>query len=124
MWEKKRKVFGHVVQAPQVWNQLDINAFFLRKKQHRNDKIGRYNTWFVAQGFLQILKNDFDETYSPIMVASNFRYLISFVVHERISLHMLDIVANISISFDSEIYMKLLKIFNSSETHNFGYWKD
>lgn len=68
----------------------------------------RYKAQLVAQGFSQRFGIDFDETYSPVIDASTFRYLISLVTHEGFNLHMMNVVtAYLYDSLDSEIYMKL-----------------
>lgn len=68
----------------------------------------RYKAELVAQRFLQRSVIDFDETYSPVMDASTFRYLISFVAYEWLNLHMMDVVkVYLYGSLDSDIYVKL-----------------
>jgi len=51
---------------------------------------------------------NFKETYSPIVVASTFRYLISLIVDERLNLHLMDVVTTyLYESPNNDIYMKL-----------------
>ena len=70
----------------------------------------RYKARLVAQGSLQRPGIDFEETYSPVMDACTFRYLISLVAKEELDIHLMDVVtAYLYGSLDNEIYMKLQK---------------
>jgi hypothetical protein len=55
-------------------------------KRNENGKVVRYKARLVAQGFTQRPDVDFNETYSPVMSAITFRYLISLMVQNRLSL--------------------------------------
>jgi len=88
------------------------------RKRNENGEIVRYKARLVAQGFSQRPEIDFDETYSPVVDACTFRYLISLVAHEGLKLHMMDVVTTYLYgSLDSDIYMKLQEGFNLPETH-------
>lgn len=63
----------------------------IRKRNEKNE-IVRYKAQLVAQGFSQRHGIDFDETYSPVIDASTFRYLISIVAHEELNLYMMYVV--------------------------------
>jgi len=64
----------------------------------------------VAQGFFQRARIDYEETYSPMMDATTFRYLISLAMKENLDLRLMDVVtAYLYGSLDSDIYMKLLR---------------
>jgi len=53
---------------------------------------------------------DFNETYSLVVDATTFRYLISLI---GLNLHMMDVdTAYLYGSLDSDIYMKILEGFN------------
>ena len=78
------------------------------RKRNENGGIARYKARLVAQGFSQRPGFDFDETYSPVVDATTFRYLISLIAHEGLNLHMMDVVTTYLYgSLDSDIYMKL-----------------
>ena len=64
---------------------------FMRKQNERNE-IVRYKAHLVAQGFFQRPGVDYEETYSPVMNAITFRYLISLAVHENLEIHLIDVV--------------------------------
>jgi len=56
---------------------------------------------------------DFEETYSPVLDATTFRYLISLVAQEGLNLHLMDVVtAYLYGSLENDIYMKLPEGFN------------
>jgi hypothetical protein len=66
----------------------------------------RYKARLVAQVFTQRPGVDFNETYSPVMSAITFRYLISLTVQNRLSLQLMDVVtAYLYGSLDSNIYI-------------------
>lgn len=80
---------------------------FIRKRNEKKNEIVRYKARLVTQAFSQRPVIDFDETYSPVMDASTFRYLISLIAREGLNLHMMDVViAYLYGSLYSEIYMK------------------
>jgi len=79
----------------------------------------------LLEGFSQRPEIDFDETYSLVVEATTFRYLISLIAHEGLNLHMLDVVTvYLYGSLDSDIYMKLLKGFNLPEANSSGSRED
>ena len=60
----------------------------------------RYKARLVSQGFSQRHGIDYEETYSPIMDATTFRYLIYLAVFEGLDMRLMDGVTT--------IYMDLL----------------
>ena len=82
---------------------------FVRKRNETND-IARYKARLVAQGFLQKPGINYEETYSPVMDAITFRYLISLAVFEKLDMRLMDVVtAYLYGDLDTDIYMKSLK---------------
>lgn len=68
----------------------------------------RYKARLVAQGFTQRPSIDYNETYSPIMSGTTFRYLISLAAGLNLKMQMMDVVtAYLYGSLDLEIYMKV-----------------
>jgi hypothetical protein len=117
----KRKVFSAVMPTPRDIFPMGYKWVFIRKK-NKNDEVVRYKARLVAQGFTQRLGVDFNETYSPVMSAITFRYLISLVVQNRLSLQLMDVVtAYLYGSLDSDIYMKVpdgIDVANPKAKHN------
>ena len=70
---------------------MDIDGS-LWKKQNENDEIFRYKAWLVAQGFSQRPGIDYEETYSPVMDAITFRYLINLTVFKGLDMCLIDVV--------------------------------
>jgi hypothetical protein len=78
------------------------------RKRNENNKVVRYKARLVAQGFTQRPSVDFNETYSLVMSGITFRYLISLVVQNRLSMQLMDVVTTYLYgSLDYEIYMKV-----------------
>ncbi|KAK2436707.1 putative mitochondrial protein [Trifolium repens] len=116
----KRNVFGPVVRTPEGVKPVGYKWVFVRKR-NENGEIARYKARLVAQGFSQRPGIDFNETYSPVVDATTFRYLISLVTHEGLNLHMMDVVrAYLYGSLDSDIYMKLPEGFNLPDVYSSG----
>ena len=101
----KREVFGPIVQTPNGIRPVGYKWIFVRKRNEKNE-IQRYKSRLVAQGFSQRPGVDYEETYSPVMDAITLHYLISFIVHEQLEMHLMDVVtAYLYGSLDNEIYM-------------------
>ena len=75
----KRKVFGSIVVTPKAVKPVGYKWVFVRKRNEKNE-VTRYKARLVAQGFSQRPGIDYEETYSPVMDAITFRYLISLAV--------------------------------------------
>ena len=87
----KREVFGPVVQTPNGVKPVGHKWVFVRKRNERNE-IVRYKARLVAQGFSQRPGVDYEETYSPVMDAITFRYLMGLAVYETLEIHLMDVV--------------------------------
>ena len=114
----KREVFGPVVQTPAGIKPVGQKWVFMRKRNDKNE-VERYKARLVAQGFSQRPGVDFDETYSPVMDAITFRYLISLALHEKLEIHLMDVVtAYLYGSLDNEIYMKIPEGFKMPKANS------
>nr|GEW24894.1 putative RNA-directed DNA polymerase [Tanacetum cinerariifolium] len=82
------------------------------KKKNEKNEVTRYKARLVAQGFSQRLGIDYGETYSPIMDAITFCYLINLIVSENLKMRLMDVVtAYLYGSIDNDIYMKISEGF-------------
>jgi hypothetical protein len=91
---------------------------FVRKRNEKNEII-RYKVRLVAQGFSQRPGIDYEETYSPVMDAITFRFLISLVVTENLDMRLMDVVtAYLYGSLDNDIYMKIPEGYKMPEAYN------
>ena len=62
----------------------------------------------MAQGFSKKHGIDYKETYSPVMDATTFRYLIYLVVSKGLDMRLMDVViAYLYGSIDTNVYMKI-----------------
>ncbi|RVW59189.1 Copia protein [Vitis vinifera] len=103
----KREVFGPVVQTPEDVKPVGYKWVFVRKRNENNEII-RYKARLVAQGFSQRPGIDYEETYSPVMDAITFRFLISLAVSEGLDMRLMDVItAYLYGSMDNDIYMKI-----------------
>jgi len=115
---KKRQVFGPVVHTPKGIKPIGCEWVFVQKRNEKGE-VTRYKARLVAQGFSQRPGIDFEETYSPVVDASTFRYLISPAVREGLDLRLMDVVtAYLYGSLENDIYMKLPEGFNLPESYN------
>ena len=111
----KRDVFGPVVQTPTSIKPVVNKWVFVRKRNENNDII-RYKARLVAQGFSQRPGIDYEETYSPVMDAITFRFLISLAVSEELDMRLMDVItAYLYGSIDSDIHMKIPEGFKLPE---------
>jgi hypothetical protein len=102
---EKCSVFGPVVRTLAGVNPVGYKWVFVRKRNENGD-IVRYKARLVAQGFSQRPGIDYEETYSPVMDVTTFRYLISPTVRERLDLRLMDVVtAYLYGPLDKDIYI-------------------
>jgi hypothetical protein len=100
----KHEAFGYVVQTPEGVSLVGYKWVFVQKSNEKN-KIVRYRVRLVAQSFLHKPSIDYEETYSPVVDAITFRFLISLVVTESLDVRLMDVVASyIYGSLDNDIY--------------------
>ena len=111
----KRDVFGLVVQTPASIKPVGNKWVFVRKRNENNDII-RYKARLVAQGFSQRPGIDYEETYSPVIDAITFRFLISLAISEELDMRLIDVItAYLYGSIDSDIHMKIPEGFKLPE---------
>ncbi|GLT86471.1 hypothetical protein SLE2022_046100 [Rubroshorea leprosula] len=115
---EKRQVFGPIVQTPNEIKPVNYKWVFVRKRNEKNE-IVRYKARLVAQGFTQIPGVDYVETYSPVIDAITFKFLISLAISEGLQMCLMDVVtAYLYGSLDSDIYMKVLVGLKMPEAYN------
>jgi len=103
----KHEVFGLVVHTPKCIIPVGYKWVFVRKR-NENNEIVRYKARLVAQGFSQRPDIDYEGTYSPVMDAITFRFLIGLTVSEALDMHFMDVVAAYLYgSLDKDIHMKI-----------------
>jgi hypothetical protein len=83
----------------------------------------RYKARLVAQGFLQKPGIDYEETYSPVVDAITFRFLIRLIVTESLDMRLMDVVTTYLYgSLDNDIYiyiyMKISEGYKMPEAYN------
>ena len=78
----------------------------------------KYKVRLVAQGFSQRPDIDYMETYSSMVDAITFRYLINLAVHEKLEMRLMDVVTSYLYgSLDHNIFMKIPKAFKVPEAY-------
>ena len=103
----KTKSFWTVVQIPKDVKFVGYKWVFVRK-HNKNNEIIRYKVQLVEQGFSQRPGIDYKETYSPVMNAITFYFLISLAVSEGLDMRFMDVITTyLYRSMDNDIYMKI-----------------
>ncbi|CAA7033812.1 unnamed protein product [Microthlaspi erraticum] len=103
----KRSVFGPIVTTPENTKPVGHKWVFVRKRNEKNE-VTRYKARLVAQGFSQRPGIDYEETYSPVMDAITFRFLMSLAASQNLEMYLMDVVtAYLYGSLENEIYMKI-----------------
>lgn len=77
------------------------------QKQNEQGEVVCYQTRLVAKGYTRMPGKDYDLTYSPVMDAITYRYIIAFAMHYKLTMNLMDVVmAYLYGILDTEIYMK------------------
>jgi Reverse transcriptase (RNA-dependent DNA polymerase) len=103
----KRGTFIGPMETPQGQKTVGCRWVFV-KKLGDGKTPPRFKGRLVAQGFSQRPGLDFNETYSPVMDITSYRYLISLSLTLHCNLHIMDVVtAYLYGDLDKDIYMKV-----------------
>lgn len=77
------------------------------KKRNEHDMVTRFKVGLVAQGQNQRPGIDFEETYSPVMDSTTFRYLLTLAVQSGLQTRLMDVVTTYLYgNLDTEIYIE------------------
>ena len=87
----KREVFKPVIQTPEDVKPVGYKWVFVRKLNENNEII-RYKVRLVAQGFSQKPGIDYEETFSPVMDAITYHFLISLVVPKGLYMRLMNVI--------------------------------
>lgn len=68
------------------------HKFIFTRKLDSQGQIIRYKVRLVAQGFIQRLGVDYDQTYSPVMDIVSFSYLFALTIQLFLKNYLLDVV--------------------------------
>ena len=89
------------------------------KKHNENNEIIRYKVRLVAQGFSQKPGINYEETFSPVMGAITYNFLISLVVPEWLDMCLMNVITTYLYgSMDNDIYMKIPEGFKFLEENS------
>ena len=76
------------------------------RKRNEHGEVVRYKARLVAQGFSQRPEIDYEDTYSSVVDATTFRFLISLAIRENLDLRLMDVVTEYLYGpLDNEIYI-------------------
>ena len=115
---KKRNLFGPIVVTLEAVKPVSYKWVFVQKRNEQNE-ITRYKARLVAQGFSQRPEIDYEETYSPVMDAITFRFLMSFAADKNLEMRLMDVVTTYLYgSLYADIYMRILYGFKMPKTLN------
>jgi Reverse transcriptase (RNA-dependent DNA polymerase) len=109
------KCFGPVIIIPKNVNRVGYKWVFAIKRNEKNE-IVRYKARLVVQGFTQISRVDYKETYSPVVDAIALQFLIRLTITENLQMCLMDVITTYLYgSLDNDIYMKIPEGLKMSE---------
>ena len=85
----KRGVFGKIQDMPIGHTPIGYRWIFVRKRNDKGEFI-HYKARFVAQGFTQRFVIAYTDTYSLVMDATSFHWLIHFTVQRSLHVRLMD----------------------------------
>jgi len=99
----KQKLFS-TVRTP-VGRKVVGCKWIFKTKVDENGQVEKYKARLVAQGFLQIPRVDFDETFAPV---TRHQTLLALANRHRWHVHQMDVKsAFLNGDLENEIYMRI-----------------
>jgi hypothetical protein len=87
---RKHGVFAEI--ATDLDKQPIGHKLIFTRKLNSQGRTLRYKVRLVAQGFTQRPGVDYDQTYSPVMDTTSFRYLLALSIQFTLKIYLLDVV--------------------------------
>jgi len=82
-------------------------TWVFKTKKNQDGIVIRFKARLCAQGFSQVAKQDFNETFAPVARIATVRSLLASAAHNNDALRQLDVVtAFLNGELDEEIYMR------------------
>jgi hypothetical protein len=101
-----RQVFGPIIKVSQDTHLTGYRITLVRKR-NAHGQVVRYKARLVAKGYTQVYGQDYDLTHAPVMDSITYRFLISFAIHHKLRMHLMDVVtAYLYGLLDTDIYMQ------------------
>ena len=85
-----------------------VTSCWLYKVKHVADgSVEKYKTRFVARGFSQVERVDYDETFAPVACYTSIRSLISIAAEMAWKIHQMDVkTAFLNGIIQEEVYVE------------------
>ncbi len=113
-WEKAISTELEMLHKKNTWEFLDIlaehtaigNHWVFTKKFDEHGNLSQFKAQLITQGFSQIPRQDYSNTFSPVMWLNSFRILCAIAAMTDLKIAQMDIKgAYLNGKLNEEIYM-------------------
>ena len=80
-----------LVEKPDNNHNIIGTKWVFRNKQDEGGQVVRNKAHLVAQGYTQVKRMDYDETYGPVARLESIHILLAYANHHDITLYQMDI---------------------------------
>ena len=114
-WEDAMKNEMKLLKQSDVWDLVDFPngrngvgcKWVFKEKSDAEGRIERYKARLVAQGLAQRYRQDYDETFSPVVRFESVRTVIALAAKHGLQLHQMDVtIAFLNGDLKESMYMK------------------
>ena len=83
------------------------SRWIFKKKLGKDGTVSRYKARLVAQGFSQVLGQDYEETYAPVARLTSIRTILAFAAKHNLDVDQMDVeTAYLNAPVAEEIYLR------------------
>ena len=101
-------------ELPRGRRPQEVRIWVYKIKTEADGLIEHYKARLVAQGCLQIYRDDYDEVFCPVVRLESLHILIALSVQHGLKLHQVDVTtAFLNGDLEEEVYMQQPKEFVS-----------
>jgi len=114
-WEKAMESEMKSLHLNGVWELVELpssrkvvgSKWVFKRKVDANGSVERYKARLVAQGCMQRVGLDYEETFSPVVRFESVRCLLALGAHYKLHLHQMDVsTAFLHGELNEEVYMR------------------
>jgi hypothetical protein len=117
-WIEKNNTW-ELVPRPEEKNVIGSKWVF-KNKMNEKGQVVRNKARLVCKGYAQVEGQDFDETFTPVVILEAIRMFLSYLCHKNFKVDQMDVKSTFLNGYlEEEVYMEKPEGFSLTDNYNY-----